>query len=462
MANVDGTSLLAPAAPSAWRTQATTPAAPVRADWLASFGSRELAALGAQAMEGNFDVAAASARLAQAQALTEVAASALWPQLNGSADGRRSRTPGTSRSNDPPFEAAIGQRFGLGLSASWLLDIWGRNRATAEAAANDAFAAGYDLQAVSVATLAALANAYLQLAVAQDRLALARENIAIAQRVLGAIRARLDVGAANALDVAQQESVLANLRATAPGLEQQAEQARNLVALLAGRAPQTTRVQGARLRSLKLPPVRPGLPAQILARRPDVAAAEARLAAASADVAAARAAFLPSISLTSDAGLDSLSLRNLLRPEALALSIAAGLAQPIFDGGALQGRLRAQTARQRELLAAYGKAIVAALTDVENALVAVRKTAEQDRLRALAVVAARRAYDITEQRLREGTIDVVTLLNTQQTLFQAQDAAALARYQRLLSLVALYQALGGGFTRTETDVIAVSGERRAP
>ncbi len=446
----EGVSFLTPAAPATFRAasgtgQATAPA--LRRDWLASFGSRELASLGGQALESNFDMAAAAARIAQADALAQVAAASLYPQVSGSADGARSLAPATLRAKEGPFEASLGNRFGANLSAAYVLDFWGRNRAGAQAALESAQASRFDHETLAVATLASLANTYFQLAVAQDRLALVRDNIRIAERVLAAIRARVEVGTANALDLAQQESVLANLRANAPGYEQQADQARNLVALIAGQTPQATNVRGARLRALAVPGVRAGLPAQLLVRRPDIAAAEARLEGAKASVAAARAAFLPTISLTSGAGLESIALRNVLRPEALALSLAAGLTQPIFDGYNLEGQLANQRARRDELVAAYAKTIATALTDVENALIAVRKTAEQERLRIVAVAAARRAYDITEERLREGTVDIVILLNTQTTLFTAQDAAALARYQRLLALVSLYQALGGGFER---------------
>ncbi|MDB5569618.1 MAG: hypothetical protein JWN93_801 [Hyphomicrobiales bacterium] len=445
--------MLTPAAPASYRSAPASGAPSVSRDWLATFGSRELAGLGAQAIEANYDLEAAAARVAQADALAGVAASALYPQLSASADAARSLNPGTLRRRDGPFEASLGNRFGAGLSASYVLDFWGRNRAGAQAAAQTALASRFDYETLSVATLASLANAYFQLAVAQDRLALLRDNVRIAERVLAAIRARVEVGTANALDLAQQESVLANLRANAPGYEQQAEQARNLVALVAGQAPRAREVRGAPLRSLALPAVRAGLPSQLLFRRPDVAAAEARLESAKANVAAARAAFLPTIALTSGGGLESAALRNLLRPEALALSLAAGLTQPIFDGYNLEAQLANQRARRDELLAAYARAIASALTDVENALVAVRKSAETERLRAVAVAAARRAYDITQERLREGTVDIVILLNTQTTLFAAQDAAALARYQRLLAQVSLYQALGGGFERAPAAIV---------
>jgi len=307
--------------------------------------------------------------------------------------------------------------------------------------------------------LASLANTYFQVLVAQDRLQIARENIRAAENVLGAIRGRVDVGTATALDVAQQETVIANLRVNIPVLERQMLQQKNLVAVLVGRTPESVTIKGGRLRALALPNVRPGLPAQLLLRRPDIASNEARLAAAEANIVAARAAFLPNITLTGSGGLSSIALRNLLRPDAIALSAAASVAQPIFDGGNLQGQLDAARGSRNELLADYRKSIITAMSDVENALIGIRKYAEQERAQAVAVETARRAYQITEQRLREGIIDVVTLLNTQTTLFAAQDALTLVRYQRLLAIVSLYQALGGGFTREYSDPMIYEGRK---
>ena len=193
-----------------------------------------------------------------------------------------------------------------------------------------------------------------------------------------------------------------------------------------------------------------------LLRRPDIAAAEARIDAQGANVYAARAAFFPTITLTGSLGLQSITLANLLRPEAIAASLAQGLTQPIFNGGNLQGQLEAAKGRQIELLEGYRKAIVTALSDVENALVAVKQSAEAERLQQDAVRAALRAYQITQERLREGTIDVVTLLNTQTTLFQAQDLLIQRRLQRFLAIVSLYQALGGGFSRESRTITIVA------
>ena len=422
-------------------------------DWPKLFGSPELTRLSQQAVRGNFDIAAAAARLIQAQAQSMISSSALVPSLSGTGSASRSYTPGTLRARTAPFEASVGNNFNLGLSASYVLDFWGRNRALADSADWNAIATRYDRETLIVSTQAALANTYFQVLVAQDRLRLARQNVQIAENVLSAIKARMDVGTATALDLAQQESIVASQRASIPALEQSQQQASVLVASLLGRTPESMVVTGGSLERLRLPKVQPGLPSQLLLRRPDLAAAEARLQSAQGNIKAARAAFLPSISLSTQSGLGSSTLANLLRPEALAASLAAGLVQPIFNGDQTEGQLRQAQGRQIELLADYRKVIVTALADVENALIAVRLTSEHEDLQARVVASARRAYEITEQRLQEGTIDVVTLLNTQLTLFQAQDNLTLIRYQRLQALVSLFQALGGGFTRDMRDEV---------
>lgn len=441
-----------PHMPGSWKAARSQGQVLVSTSWPATFGSRELAALARQALAGNKDLAAATARVLQADAQARIAGAALYPQVTGSADASRSLNPGTLRSKSAPFRASVSARYGLGITASYALDFWGRNASLAEAARLSAEATAFDYDTLAISTLAAVTNSYFQILLAQERLRIARDNIRGANQILSAIKARVEVGTGNALDVAQQESVIANLRANVPALQQQLQQSRNLLAVLLGRTPQAARIRGGSLRALKLPQVKAGLPSQLLLRRPDIAAAEMRLESAGASILAARAALYPSISLTGNLGLESISLRNLLRPEALAASLAGGLVQSIFSGYSLESQVDQSRARRLELLAAYRKSILEALADVENALVAVRKTAEQESLRAVTVAAARRASQITAQRLREGTIDVVTLLNTQQTLFNAQDALTLARFERLQAIVSLYQALGGGFVRETRDM----------
>jgi NodT family efflux transporter outer membrane factor (OMF) lipoprotein len=205
-------------------------------------------------------------------------------------------------------------------------------------------------------------------------------------------------------------------------------------------------LRGGGLERLTIPHVTPGLPSDLLAQRPDVREAEAQLAAAHANVAAARAAFFPSIQLTGEGGYASLALRTLFRPESAFYSLAAGLTQPIFDGHRLRGQLELQQGKREELIQNYRKAVIAAFADVESALIAMVQTAQRERLQREVVASSRRAFEIAETRLREGTVDLVTVLNTQLTLFQAADALAQARLARFQAIVSLFQALGGGWS----------------
>jgi outer membrane protein TolC len=215
--------------------------------------------------------------------------------------------------------------------------------------------------------------------------------------------------------------------------------------VLIGKPPAFVKLRGGSLYRLAIPRVTPGLPSELLVQRPDIRAAEADLAGADANVYAARAAFLPSISLTGTGGFTSSALRNLFVPEAAFYNIAANLAQPIFDGARLYGLLEFQKARQLELLQIYRKAVVQGFADVETALIAIADTAERERLQRQVVTASRRAFEIAETRLREGTVDLITVLNTQQTLFQAEDTLALARLARIQAVLSLFQALGGSW-----------------
>jgi outer membrane protein, multidrug efflux system len=198
---------------------------------------------------------------------------------------------------------------------------------------------------------------------------------------------------------------------------------------------------------LRIPPVTPGLPSDLIAQRPDIREAEAQLASANANVYSARAAFFPSIQLTGEGGYQSAVLKTLLRPESAFYNIAAGLTQPIFDGLRLQGQLDLDIGRRDELLQLYRRAIVNGFADVERALIAVQQSSKLVRLQGDVVNSTRRAFEITETRLREGTVDLTTVLINQQALFNAQDALANAQLSRLAAVVSLFQALGGGWQK---------------
>ncbi|WP_371877286.1 efflux transporter outer membrane subunit [Alsobacter ponti] len=427
--------------PAAYRAARDTSAPLPRAAWWTAFRSAELTRIAEAAEAGNLDIAVAVARIRQADAQARVVGAALLPTLDLSASAARSRSADLSGRGS---EGA--NRFGTSLAARYELDFWGRARSETEAADQLARASRFDRDTVALTATSSAAGSYMRIVAARDRKAIARLNLESATRVLTIIRERLAVGTATALDLAQQESVVASLRAEIPPLDQIIEQEIATLAVLVGRAPERLSVRGASMDALAVPRVGAGVPSALLARRPDIAAAEARLEAAHANVNAARAAFFPTISLTAAGGIESLALTSLFQPGAAFYAIGAGLAQPIFDGGRLQGQFDIQEAAQEELLQAYRAAVLNAFADVERALIAVRQLAEQERLQRESLASSRRAYDIAEQRLREGTVDLVTVLNTQTTLFQAQDALTRVRLARFLASVSLYQALGGGWT----------------
>ncbi|MGA7386797.1 MAG: efflux transporter outer membrane subunit [Pseudolabrys sp.] len=421
-------------------------------DWWRAFRSRELTEIIEAAREGNLDIAAAIARIVQADANARIAGAALLPiiDLNGNAqENQQSKTTGSTNvisiSRSGASVAIITHNLTATLNASYEIDFWGKNRSLVRAAEETAVATRYDREVVGLTTLVAAANAYFQVLATQDRLRVARQNLESATRVLNLINQRLQAGTASALDTAQQESLVNNLRAVIPPLEQILRQNRVALAVLMGRSPESVKIRGGSLRSIAYPRVTPGLPSELLAQRPDIREAEANLAAANANVVNARAQFLPSIHLTGDGGYESAILKLLLRPESVIYTAAASLTQPIFHGGQLLGNLDLQKGKQDELLQTYRKAVISGFADVENALDAIRQTAERERLQREVVTSSRRAFDIAEQRLREGTVDLVTVLQTQQTLYVADDALVQARLAHVQAIVSLYQALGGGW-----------------
>ena len=230
-------------------------------------------------------------------------------------------------------------------------------------------------------------------------------------------------------------------------------QAKTAIALLTGRSPESLKIAGGSLDRLKTPAIPAGLPSQLLRRRPDVGAAEAALSSTDADVLSARAALLPTITLTASGGFESAFLQTLLRPEAAFGSVAGGLAQPLIDGGNLRGQLDLARGKDIEALQDYRKAVIQSLVDVENALIAIAQNIDHERRLAAVVKSSKEAYDISRARLKEGTIDIVTVLTAEQTLFSAQDALAVVRLAHFTAIVSLVQALGGGWTHPGAVVI---------
>ncbi len=424
-------------------------------DWWRGFRSSELTDLMEEAQKVNLDIAAATARFIQADAQARIAGAALLPSLSGNGQETYSRTSGSSASGLTNGGREV-VNYSASLSASYELDFWGKNRDATQAAEETAIANRFDRDVVALTTLTSVANAYFQVLASQDRIRTAERNIASATRILEAIRQRFKAGTGTDLDVAQQEAVLANQRASVPPLRQTLSQNINALATLVSRPPESVHVTGGSMNQISSPRVTPGLPSELLTQRPDIRRQEAQLASAVANVGNARAQFFPSIQLTGQGGYQSSALVSLFQPHAAFFSLVGGLTQPIFDGGKILGNFEFTKARQDELLQTYRKTVVSAFADVDNALVAIRQTTEKLRLQREVVAASQRAFQLSEQQLRAGTADIVTVLNTQLTLFQAEDVLWQAQLARLLAIVSLYQALGGGWEpRMEKPVNAL-------
>ena len=436
-----------------WNEAVPATGAGVSPTWWTSFGSAELQSLVAEALAGSPDLAIASERVQQAEAQVRVAGASLFPVLNlsgGTSGGRTQRVGGAGG-------ATVNSSGDIGLSASYELDLWGRNRAGVRSAASSASAARFDRDTAQVTLVSGVATSYFDVLALRARLAIARDNLAIAQQVMDLVSARAKNGAASALDVSRQQATLLSQQAALVPLELQERQTLAALAVLVGRPPEGFRVTGTQIADLSVPEIDPGLPAELLLRRPDLASAEAQLAAANADVAAARAALLPSITLTGTAGLATSALTSLATGgTTAAIGIAASLLQPIFDGGRLRGQKAIAESRERELVDTYQKAILSAFADVEQALAGTSRLGQQEHLQAEVQTRARESLRLAEIRYRAGADDLLTVLDAQRTLFAAQDQLAQIALSRLQAAVSLYKALGGGWTAADTAAPAPS------
>ena len=444
---------LVPIGPDRLREASAAPASWPDPQWWRGFGSPELDLLMSRMASGNLDLAAAEARVRQADASARISGSALLPLVTAGGGAQRNITGAGNRAVT---------RYSADLAASYEVDFWGLNRNAYESARLSAVSSRYDLGTVLLTSEASVANTYFTILQARDALQIQEANLQAARRVLGVIRRQVAAGTATGLDLAQQETVVAQQEAAVPPLRQSVAENSAALAVLVGLAPVELDVRGEGFEGLAVPSPAAGLPSELLARRPDVLAAEAALASASANVAAARAALFPSVTLSAQGGFQSLLLGTLLRPEAQFLSLAANLAQTVFDGGALRGRVQLARAQQEELLVNYRQAILNALQDVESALAALRETTEQEALLREAENRAARAYNIAEGQLRGGIINLITLLNTQSALFNARRSLSSGRLQRFQAAVGLFRALGGGWgPGVPVGVVATGGPSRA-
>src|SRR6202166_1809819 len=435
------------ALPAQWHESAGAAASGVSAsvwpgaEWWHGFGSAKLDELIAEAERNNDDLAGAMARVQEADAQARIAGAALLPSLDLGATAIRERAQTAS--------LGVGGRvfnvFNSELSASYELDFWGKNRALRDAARAAATASRYDRQTVALTVVSSVATTYFQALELRDRILVAQQNLENSEKILKGFKAEQSAGTATGLDVAQQATTVALLNAALPPLLQQLRQTVHALAVLVGKTPESVDIDTGTLTNLPSPVIVEGLPSQLLSRRPDVAEAEQQLIAANADIGVARAALFPSIQLTASGGYESSALTSLVSPPNRAYALTAGLTQPIFHGGALRGQVDFSHARFTELLTTYHKTLLTAFSNVEDALVATQQTAEQQKRQQEAVATAKRAFEFAQMQMSAGTVNILTVLNTENALFSAQDQLAQVNYLRLQALVDLFTALGGGW-----------------
>ena len=416
------------------------------ASWWEGFGNLELATLIRKAQADNRNIGVATAQVLQARAQSTIQRSALLPQIGGQANVLNGGCRGQSCST-----FTNGANNGVNFNASYELDLWGLAHSNLRAANEQVKSARFAKEAVALSVTANVATQYLTMLAIRGRIVIANENIAAINSITDVIKLRVKAGTTSHLDLAREQAQIEDEEAQLLALQTQEKQTLFSLAVLLGEPPEGFDVNAHNLDGVLAPAIGAGLPSELLIRRPDIAQAEADLASAHANVDAARARFLPQISLTGQGGFVNTAISGLLQASNFGYSYGATLLQTIFDGGNLIGQKRLAEARQQQLVASYQNTILNAYADVESALVEVANTAAaEDHLRR-EVEAAREAFQISQLQYRQGTADLLTVLQAQQTLFSARDQLAQATLANRQAAVHLYQSLGGGWLENRED-----------
>ena len=418
--------------------------------WYRDFGSDELNGFIDIAAKTNSDLEAARARVTQADARARQAGAAILPSVDAVGTGNFWSGHSSQGGGHELDWSAM-------LSASYEVDFWGKNRATAQSARFLAGASRADRDAVALTTLAGVANGYFHLLALRERLAVAQSNRDAAKQLLDIVQSRFDAAVASPIDLATQKAAFDVAQIAISDLQQAEVEARTALSILLGRAPENFEVKGQPLDSLREPSVAPGLPSELLTRRPDVLLAESNLRAGHADLVAARAAMFPSLSLTASGGVQNPALpATVLTIAGVGPSFALGanLVQPIFDHGKLKAQRDEVQAKDLELLAAYRASIISALGDVENALAAIQNLNQARDYQVENVAQSERAFEGAKARYQAGSVDFLTLLEAQRTLYAARDQFTQYKLARLQALVGLCKALGGGWNASQAQSTA--------
>jgi NodT family efflux transporter outer membrane factor (OMF) lipoprotein len=419
--------------------------------WWKSFNDREFEKLVQQAVQANLDLQLAAARLAEARAARGIAKSELFPSINASAGATRNRQnviglPAGS-SGQPRIVPIEFGNFQGGFDASWEVDVFGRVRRGLQAATADADAAAEARRAVLVAVLGEVGRSYAELRGFQLRLDIAEKNIAIQQDTLELTQARAKAGLATELDVERAAAQLETTRSAVPTLASGVASAIHRLSVLLGKEPDALRAEllpGAPV-PVTPPDVPVGLPSDLLERRPDIRQAEAQIVAATARVGEAKAEFFPRFLLLGTAGRQASQLHDITLGMGNFFAAGPAVTLPIFTGGRIRSQVRVQDARLQQSVITYRSAVLSALEETEDALVAYSE--EQSRREHLesAVKSNEESVRLSSELYKAGLTDFLSVLDAQRELYSDEDLLAQSRTAQTVDLIALYKALGGGW-----------------
>ncbi len=429
----------------------TTPA--VAADWWRSFNDPALNDLVERTVAGNPSLKVAQARLARAQAAVSANQAGDGPQLNGGLDLTRQRFSGNSI-YPPPLGGAILNTGTLQLTASWELDFFGRNRAAIEAAVGTQRAAEADVQAARVLLASNVARSYVQLARLIEQRAVAERSLAQRDETLGLIRQRVQGGLDTNVELRQGEGALPESRQQIEQFDEQISLTRHALAALTAQAPNALDGLAPALTSVQAVPLPAAVPADLIGRRADIAAARWRVEAATKDVASAKAQFYPNINLTAFAGFASIGFDNLIKSGSEQYGVGPAIRLPIFDSGRLRANLRGKTADLDGAIESYNSAVIDAVHDVADQISSLQSIARQQQEQVRAAAAAESAYDLATQRYKAGIGTYLVVLSAETNVLSQRRLSTELKARALDSQVALIRALGGGYAATDADQLA--------
>ncbi|MEO7727899.1 MAG: efflux transporter outer membrane subunit [Burkholderiales bacterium] len=421
-----------------------------RGKWWEIFGDPKLNALADQVDLSNENVRVAEARLRQAEALVEQSRSGLWPTLAISASATRSRSPNVAGSSgNSPVPVNV---YNLPLTASWAPDLWGSVRRTIEGNVANAQTSAANLANARLLAQSQLAINYFQLRVLDARRRLLEDSVAAFQKSMEVTRNRYNAGVAARVELVQAETQLKSTQAQAIDVGVQRAQFEHAIAILLGRPPAAFSLAAEQV-ALAIPAIPPGLPSELLERRPDIAAAERQMAVANAQIGVAKAAYFPSLTLSASTGFRSNFFADLLTIPSRFWSVGPALAETLFDGGARRAVSKQAQAAYDANVATYRQTVLTAFQQVEDNLSALRILEQEAATQAEAVQSARQSTELTLNQYKAGTVNYLSVIVVQTAQLNNEATAVNLLGQRMVAAVTLVQALGGGWSATQLSSV---------